>query len=63
MGVLDSGAEQSIWPFISGINGLDLVQAMDCSELYALRFNPSRPCRNDVWMPLDRRNEAKAKNF
>lgn len=41
------GAERLIRSFISAIDGLDVDQIMDGSDKCALRFNLSRPYRNE----------------
>lgn len=41
------GAEHPIRPLILTIDGSDLCQAIDGSDLYALRFNLSRLCRDE----------------
>lgn len=38
--------ERPIWPFISRIDSLDLGRVMNDSNLYVLRFNLNRSCRD-----------------
>lgn len=45
--ILYSGAKRSIQPFISKIGGSNLDRAMYHSDVYALRFNLSRLCRDE----------------
>lgn len=41
------GAERLIRPFISANDGSNLNQVMNYSDLYALKFNPDRQCRDE----------------
>lgn len=47
MSILQSGAEQLIRPLILAIDDSDLNKTMDGSDLYALIFDLSLPCRDE----------------